>query len=81
VLTLTDRARDALVAADAAARRFNPDARVRLRRTGAKLVADLTDAPGVDESLLDVGDITIVIETGLHGTIDAGEHNAFVFAP
>lgn len=75
MLRLTDRAREALVAADAAARRFNPDARVRLRRGPGGLVSDLTDGPDGGESVVDLEGLELVIQDGLEGTVDAGEHN------
>jgi hypothetical protein len=81
MLTLTDRAREALAAADTAARRWNPDARVRIRRAGSGIVSDLTDAPGPGESLVDLDGLTLVVEDALAGTIDAGEHNVLTILP
>jgi hypothetical protein len=80
-LLLTDRAREALAAADAAARRFNPDARVRLRRGPGGLVSDLADGPAEGESILDLDGLTLVVEDGLDGTVDAGEHNVLTLGP
>lgn len=81
VLTLTPRAAEALRAADTAARRFNPDARVRLRRGGAGVAADLTDAPGPGESLISLDGIDLVLADDLQGTLDADDHNAFSLTP
>jgi plasmid stabilization system protein ParE len=81
MLRLTDRAREALAAADGAARRFNPEARVRLRRAAGTLVSDLIDDPGPNESLLVIDGIEVVVEDGLDGTVDAGEHNVLTIVP
>ncbi|HEX6844163.1 MAG TPA: hypothetical protein VF235_03515 [Actinomycetota bacterium] len=80
-LRLTDRAREALAAADAAARRFNPDARVRLRRAAGGLVSDLTDGVGPDETAASIDGIDLVLGPGIEGTVDAGEHNVLVLGP
>lgn len=81
MLTLTDRARDALVAADAAARRFNPEARVRLRTAAAGLVADLADEAGPGEVLVELGGLELIVQSDLEGTVDAGEHNVLALVP
>ena len=80
MLTLTPRAADALRAADTAARRFNPDARVRLRAgtSGPTTVAtDLTDEPAAGESLVVLEGIELVLADVLTGTLDADDHNTF----
>jgi hypothetical protein len=77
-LALTDRAREALAAADAAARRFNPEARVRLRRSPTGLVSDLTDEVGPDEVAASIDGVDLVLGPGVEGTVDAGEHNVLV---
>ena len=81
MLRLSPRAADALRAADAAARRFNPDARVRLRRTGTGVAADLTDAPEAGESALTLEGIDLILADDLDGTLDADDHNAFSLLP
>jgi len=77
MLRLTARAAEALRAADAAARRFNPEARVRLRRAAAGVAADLTDAPAPGESAVTLEGIDLILADDLEGTIDADDHNAF----
>jgi hypothetical protein len=79
MLRLTPRAAEALRAADSAARRFNPDARVRLRPgTGPTSVAtDLTDAAGDGESVVTIEGVEMVVADDLDGTLDADDHNAF----
>jgi hypothetical protein len=81
VIGLTPRATDALRAADAAARRFNPDARIRLRRDGAGVTADLTEVPGPGESAVSIEGIDMVVGDDLAGTLDADDHNAFSLLP
>jgi hypothetical protein len=78
MLTLTERAAEALAAADAAARRFNPDARVRVRPGPGGVVTDLVEGPAAGESLRRFGDLELVLDDALAGTLDAGEHNALV---
>ena len=77
MLALTSRAAEALRTADAAARRFNPDARLRLRVDGGAVTADLVAGPAAGESAVTVDGIDLVVPDGLEGTVDAGEHNAF----
>ena len=77
MFSLTPRAADALRTADAAARRFNPDARLRLRSASGAVTADLVAEPGPGESLVAIDGIELVVPDGLEGTVDAGEHNAF----
>ena len=79
MLALTARAADALRTADAAARRFNPDARVRLRAADGVVSADLVTAPEDGESLVLVDGVELIVPDGMSGTVDAGEHNAFTF--
>ena len=77
MLVLTARAADALRTADAAARRFNPDARLRLRVADGGVTADLVSAPEDGESLVVVDGIELIVPDGMSGTVDAGDHNAF----
>jgi plasmid stabilization system protein ParE len=77
MLRLTPRAAEALRAADAAARRFNPEARVRLRRSGAGVAADLTEGPDPGETAVVLDGIDLIVAEDLEGTVDADDHNAF----
>jgi len=81
MLRLTPRAAEALRAADAAARRFNPDARVRLRRRDAGVVADLTDEAAAGESSVTIEGVDLIVGDDLDGTLDADDHNAFSLVP
>jgi hypothetical protein len=77
MVLFTDRAADALARSDAAARRFNPDARVRLVAEGATLRAELTDRgePG-DVELEDDRGFAVIVAADIDGLVDAGEHDA-----
>ena len=70
----TDRAVEVLRAADAGARRFNPDARIRVRRAGAGVTFELTDEAAPTDEVVDAGGCEVLVEHGLAGTVDAGEH-------
>jgi hypothetical protein len=73
MLELTDWARDILTRSDAAARRFNPDARIRLARQHGSVQATLTDEPLSDDQTLTFDGVTIFVEPGLEGLIDIEE--------
>jgi hypothetical protein len=79
VIQITSRAREALHASLTAAARFDPDARIRLAADAAAGVrADLVHAgePGDDEMTLE--DLSVLVDPRLRGTVDTGDHNAFV---
>jgi hypothetical protein len=79
VLQITSRARDALRASVIAAARFDPEARIRLAADStAGVRADLVHAgePGDDELTLE--DLSVLVDPTLQGTVDTGDHNAFV---
>jgi hypothetical protein len=74
VLAFTDWAVDILTRSDTAARRFNPDARVRLLRDGSGGVRfELTDEPAPTDSVVDDLGFTLFVEEGLEGTVDVVE--------
>lgn len=82
MLELTDWAKDILRRSDTAARRFNPDARVRLARVAGVVQATLTDAPAADDQELPLDDVTIYAEAGLSGLVDIEEpHDRVVLKP
>jgi hypothetical protein len=82
MLTLTDRAVDALRRSTAAALRFDRDARIRLSRDGSMVRATF-----VHEG--EAGDVVMVLDDGseifvaadLAGTIDAGDHDQLNVRP
>ena len=83
MLRFTDQAVQALTRSDAAARRFNPDARVRLvpdpaRGVRAELVED--SVPGDLEEQIPDGP-RVLVDVTLSGTVDAGEHDMLVLTP
>lgn len=80
MLTPTERARTAIAAADEAARRFNPDARVRVRLVDGRVVADLADGPAAGEHLDTLAGIEVIVADDLEGTLDAGDHAALFLA-
>jgi len=82
MIVFTDRAREVLEAAERAARRFDPDARVRLHRSPDGGVAfELTNDVGSDDELVQANGFSLVVERGLDGTVDAGEHNVLTLDP
>jgi Fe-S cluster assembly iron-binding protein IscA len=81
MLTFTDRARDALETFHAAAARWNPDVRLRLARVGVELRPELAEAPEPGDDTIDVGSISVYVESGTDGVVDAGDHNVLTIAP
>lgn len=82
MIEFTDWAREILEKSDQAARRFNPDARVRLARIGGTVQAQLTDLPRTTDSEHTVGGATIYVEQGLEGLVDIEEpHDRLVLKP
>jgi hypothetical protein len=74
VVTFTDRAREALLTSLSAARRFDPEARLRLERHEGSVRAVLANEDQPDDALIDLDGAVIAIEPGIDGTIDAGDH-------
>jgi len=82
MVEFTDWAKEILQRADAGARRLNPDARVRLVRSGTVMEAVLSDAPDHDDDVVSIGDATIFIEHGIDGLVDIEEpHDRIVLRP
>jgi len=82
MVEFTDWAKEILQRADAGARRLNPDARVRLVRSGTVMEAVLSDAPGPDDAVVSIGNATIFIEQGIEGLVDIEEpHDRIVLRP
>lgn len=78
----TDWAKEILEKSDQAARRFNPDARVRLARVGGTMQAVLTDQPDPTDARVELGPATIYVQTGVEGLIDVEEpHDRLVVKP
>jgi hypothetical protein len=84
MIEFSDWAKDILRRSDAASRRFNPDARIRLARVGGVVQATLTDAPGSKDAAvaLEDGGPTIYVEPGIEGLVDIEEpHDRVVLKP
>jgi hypothetical protein len=75
VLAFTDWAIEILSRADAAARRFNPDVRVRIIRDASGSVRfELTDeADPADQVVEHPSGFTLLVQGGLDGTVDVVE--------
>ncbi|HEY6566524.1 MAG TPA: hypothetical protein VI341_03310 [Actinomycetota bacterium] len=83
MIRFTEQAAQALVRSDAAARRFNPDARVRLVPDPVRGVrAELVEGPGPQDRLQKIQDgPEVFVEGSLHGSVDAGEHDLLILVP
>ena len=75
MLAFTDWAIEILSRADAAARRFNSDVRVRvIRDAGGGVRFELTDeADPADQVLEHPSGFTLLVQEGLEGTVDVVE--------
>jgi hypothetical protein len=75
VLAFTDWAIEILSRADAAARRFNPDVRVRIvRDAGGGVRFELTDEVDPADRIVEhPSGFTLLVQEGLEGTVDVVE--------
>ena len=83
MLAFTEWAIEILSRADTAARRFNPDARVRIIREAGGVRFELTDEadPG-DQVVEHPSGFTLLVEEGLEGTVDVIEpHDQLILRP
>lgn len=82
MIEITDWARDIVSRAHSAATRFNPDAKIRLTRTGAGVEAVLVERPEPGDEPVDAGGVTLYVEPGLEGLLDVEEpHDRLVLRP
>jgi hypothetical protein len=84
VLEFTEWAVEILSRADAAARRFNPQARVRVvRDAGDGVRFELTDAAGAGDVVIEhPSGFTLLAEADLEGTVDVVEpHDRLILRP
>jgi len=72
-LAFTEWAVEILQRSHEAARRFNPDATVRVRRSGDRVEFELTDERREGDVLVRHEGFEIWVEAGLEGTIDIVE--------
>lgn len=60
--------------ADEAARRFDPDARIRLVVDGAGVRFELANEPGPEDTIVDhEAGFSLIVGPGLAGTVDVAE--------
>jgi hypothetical protein len=83
VVDFTEWAIEILSRADAAARRFNPDVRVRIVQDPAGVRFELTDDVDPTDRIVDhVSGFTLVVPEGLEGTVDVVEpHDRLILRP
>ena len=82
VIEFTDWAKLILRRSQEAARRFNPDAFIRLSRLGGVVQAQLTDSPQPDDQVSGFDDVVVYVEPGLEGLVDIEEpHDRPVLKP
>jgi hypothetical protein len=82
VLEFTEWATEILGRAFAAARRFNPNAGLRLQREGAGVGFVLADEAREGDRLILGDGFELWVETGLEGTVDVVEpHDRLVLRP
>lgn len=81
-LEFTDWAVEILQRTHAAARRFNPEATVRLQRVGAEVGFVLSDERGGEDELVERDGFELWVEPGLEGTVDVVEpHDQLILRP
>ena len=81
-LAFTDWAVEILQRTHTAARRFNPDATVRLHRVGGDVTFSLTDECGEGDELVKADGFELWVEPGLEGTVDVVEpHDQLILRP
>ena len=82
MIAVSERAREVLARAAASARRFDPEARIRIARDGAGISSGFAHAPEPGDRVLEEGDVTVFVEDGLEGTIDVTDaHDHLVLRP
>ena len=82
VIEFTEWALEILTRSHDAARRFDPDAKIRLAVVGDTVQAILTDEPAPTDAPVPVGEATVYVEQGLQGLVDVEEpHDRIVLRP
>jgi hypothetical protein len=83
MIRCSERAVTLLRTAEGAARRFNPDARIRLSPGADGVRFDLVDGPECgDEVIEHEGGFTLFVAPDLHGTVDVADpHDRLVVIP
>jgi Fe-S cluster assembly iron-binding protein IscA len=82
VIDVTERAADLLAKADGAARRFNPDARIRVVPDGAGVRFVLSEGPEDGDTVVERDGVTFFVDATLDGVVDVEEpHDRLVLRP
>jgi hypothetical protein len=82
VIEFTDWAIDILRRAHEAARRFNPDATIRVERAAGGVAFALTDEPRPGDSIVHGDGFDVLVEDGLDGVVDVVEpHDRLILRP
>lgn len=78
-LEISEAAAEVLERAYDAARRFNPEAKVRIYRVGERIETGFADQPEDNDEVLELGELTLFVEAGVAGTLDvSAEHDRLV---
>ena len=72
-IAFTEWATEILQRTHTAARRFNPEATVRLQRRGDGVAFELTDEKPEGDELVTGDGFELIVERGLEGTVDVVE--------
>jgi hypothetical protein len=78
VIEITGRAAEVLSRSAAAARRFDPNARVRVVSDGSGVSFELTDRVQPTDREIEQEGFVLLVEWGLDGTIDVADHDRLV---
>ena len=73
MIDVTGRAAELLAKADSAARRFNPDARIRVVPDGAGVRFVLSDGPEDGDTVVERNGVTFFVDAALDGVVDVEE--------
>ena len=82
MIEFTEWATDILARSDAAARRFNADARVRVVRADEGVRFELVDRMEPGDQVVEREGFTLYVESGLEGVVDVVEpHDRLILRP
>ena len=82
MIDVTGRAAELLAKADSAARRFNPDVRIRVVPDGAGVRFVLSDGPEDGDTVVERNGVTFFVDAALDGVVDVEEpHDRLVLRP
>lgn len=82
MIDVTARAADLLAKADAAARRFNPAARIRVVPDRVGVRFELSEGPDAGDVVVERSGVTFYVDATLDGLVDVEEpHDRLVLRP